>query len=234
MTITFYAKEKLKEVLWRVGLRETLPAGAINRVQIFENGEKLVNLRGDDSFFFGDDLVGQNRVLLREKVYTKLKDVQRLLPNGYYLKIFSAYRSMEEQQSRWECKLADNRQRYPEMSDEDVERLTRGQIADPRNGGFGGHQTGGAVDLTLCDVNGEEYDMGTTYDENSEKIRTSSSKVTLIQRRHREILKMCMEKAGFKNYPHEWWHYCYGDRMWGAYSFKKQCMYGMVNDDGKR
>ena len=36
-----------------------------------------------------------------------------------------------------------------------------------------------------------------------------------------------MENAGFKNYPNEWWHFCYGDRMWAAYSKRKDCFYGM-------
>lgn len=230
MAVVFQTKEKIKVLLWRLGLWETLPAGIVNKVQILENNERLVNLREDDTFFFGTETDLGNQVLVREKVYDMLKNVQRLLPNGYYLKVFSAYRSMEEQQYRWERKFAENRNKYPEMNETEIEKITRGQVADPRNGGFGGHQTGGAVDLTLCDSTGIEYDMGTKYSENNEKIKTSSSKVALVQRRHREILKLCMEKVGFKNYPNEWWHYSYGDRMWGAYSLKKQCIYGIIND----
>lgn len=37
-----------------------------------------------------------------------------------------------------------------------------------------------------------------------------------------------MKKNGFVNYPNEWWHFCYGDRMWAAYSGKKTCFYGLV------
>ncbi len=47
------------------------------------------------------------------------------------------------------------------------------------------------------------------------------------QKQNRAILKNAMEKAGFKNYPHEWWHFCYGDRMWSAYSKQKECFYGL-------
>lgn len=43
-----------------------------------------------------------------------------------------------------------------------------------------------------------------------------------------------MEKAGFQNYPFEWWHYCYGDRMWAAYSGKKTCFYGMPKQNERQ
>lgn len=229
MAVSTLIKDKIKEMLWRAGVRDTLPAGVINRVKILENGEKLINIAQDTSFFFTSDFA-EGEILLREGVYERLKEVQKLLPPHYHLKVFSAYRSMAEQQRRWQRKIVSNRKLYPQMSEAELEQLTRGQVADPRRGGFGGHQTGGAVDLTLCDENGVEYDMGTPYSDNSEKIKTKCSKIALRQRRNREILKMCMEKAGFKNYPNEWWHYSYGDRMWGAYSRQRECVYGMVTE----
>lgn len=133
---------------------------------------------------------------------------------------------MKEQEYRWAQKLGQNRREHPNMSTPELERLTKSQVADPRTG-FGGHQTGGAVDVTLCRSDGTEYDMGTGYSALSPEIKTSSKKILLTQRKNREILKMCMEKAGFINYPNEWWHYCYGDRMWAAYSKRKTCFYGL-------
>jgi hypothetical protein len=35
-----------------------------------------------------------------------------------------------------------------------------------------------------------------------------------------------MTQAGFINYPLEWWHFCYGDKMYTAYKFEKQAIYG--------
>ena len=37
-----------------------------------------------------------------------------------------------------------------------------------------------------------------------------------------------MKKLDFVNFPAEWWHYCYGDRMWAAYKGKKECFYGYI------
>lgn len=227
MALTRLFKEKTKELLWKIGLRDTLPASTINHIKISENNEVLVNIRQDNSLFFSKDLENLETVYLRKTVYEKLKCVQKLLPQNYYLKIYSAYRSLEEQTIRWNKKLADNQKKYPELSSQQLESLTKNQVADPRSG-FGGHQTGGAVDLTLCNISGTEYDMGSTYSATTPTIKTNNKKITITQRKNREILKMCMEKAGFKNYPNEWWHYCYGDRMWSAYSSKKECFYGLV------
>ena len=34
-----------------------------------------------------------------------------------------------------------------------------------------------------------------------------------------------MKKAGFVNYPPEWWHWSYGDRYWAAALNKKFAIY---------
>ncbi|HAE24988.1 MAG TPA: hypothetical protein DCG33_06580 [Prevotellaceae bacterium] len=37
-----------------------------------------------------------------------------------------------------------------------------------------------------------------------------------------------MQCAGFANYPAEWWHFCYGDKMWAAYNNKKTAFYDVL------
>ena len=39
-----------------------------------------------------------------------------------------------------------------------------------------------------------------------------------------------MQRAGFVNYPAEWWHFSYGDKMWAAYSHKEYAIYGDVSN----
>jgi D-alanyl-D-alanine dipeptidase len=46
---------------------------------------------------------------------------------------------------------------------------------------------------------------------------------------NRNILQKAMIKAGFKNYPSEWWHFCFEDKMWAAYSRKSKCFYGYID-----
>ena len=38
-------KDKIKMMLWNLGLRETVPASVINSVHIKENNEELVNIK---------------------------------------------------------------------------------------------------------------------------------------------------------------------------------------------
>ena len=43
---------------------------------------------------------------------------------------------------------------------------------------------------------------------------------------NRKLLLRTMQKQGFVNYPNEWWHFCYGDKLYAAYKFEKQAIYG--------
>lgn len=51
------------------------------------------------------------------------------------------------------------------------------------------------------------------------------------QAANRRILRSVMTTAGFVWYPGEWWHYCWGDRMWAVYSRRSSCPYGPVELD---
>ena len=70
--------------------------------------------------------------------------------------------------------------------------------------------------------------MGTEYSQHNNKTKTKSKLLTKEEKENREYLLKSLEKLGFINYPNEWWHYCYGDKMWAAYKFKKQCFYGYI------
>ena len=66
-------KDKIKFLLWNLGLRETIPSTIINNIPIKENNEKLVNIKQDKSLYFADNLQQRKSVLLREQVYNNLK-----------------------------------------------------------------------------------------------------------------------------------------------------------------
>ena len=117
----------------------------------------------------------------------------------------------------------------PELSEETLERLVRARYADPRKG-FGGHQTGGAIDISLCDLKGKDFEMGTAYLEMTSQTLTNSHKISKEAKRNRRILYNALTSQGFQNYPAEWWHYCYGDRMWAAYQRRDKAIYGLVED----
>ena len=94
------------------------------------------------------------------------------------------------------------------------------------------HTTGGAVDVTLVDKNGVELDMGTHFDEFSEKAHTDYFEKNCenpIVRENRRILYNAMIGAGFTNLPSEWWHYDYGDRFWAYYKDTPALYSGIFN-----
>lgn len=92
------------------------------------------------------------------------------------------------------------------------------------------HNCGGAVDVTLVDENSNLIDMGTLPQAmiEKDKVEMFSKLITPEQAENRRILREAMEQVGFVWYPGEWWHYCYGDRMWAVYSGKADCFYGPI------
>lgn len=81
-------------------------------------------------------------------------------------------------------------------------------VADPAKGSR--HNRGTAVDVGLYDLaTGALIDMGSGYDEFSERALPSYPGGTTYSRRHRKILEYYMNRSGFTVYSDEWWHFDY-------------------------
>lgn len=81
-------------------------------------------------------------------------------------------------------------------------------VADPSKGSR--HNRGTAVDIGLYDLRtGELIDMGSGYDEFSERALPAYPGSTSYSRWHRKLLEYYMNKAGFTVYEDEWWHFDY-------------------------
>lgn len=211
--------------LFRLGIRKILPKKIIGRVKVIENNEPLVTV--DDKLFIIDKRM-KKPVYLRKCVYEKLCTLSEWIKkDGYKIKLYDAYRSLDNQISSWNKRLEETKKMYPDASLEEVTRITNLKVANPTNG-VGGHQTGGAIDITLVDSNNKELDMGSKYEEHIEQTKTYSKKLNDIQSKNRNYLLEKMKKLDFVNFPSEWWHYSYGDKMWAAYNNKKTCFYGYV------
>lgn len=75
-----------------------------------------------------------------------------------------------------------------------------------------GHSRGATVDLTLmqCEADGSAcrpLDMGTPFDFFDPSANTDSPRATPAQHANRDRLRQAMQRAGFRNYPMEWWHF---------------------------
>ena len=214
---------------YKAGVRPTIPGAVINSVPVLEKKEQLIDIKKADArLFFGGRLEKETQVFLRKSAAERLVKVAASLPEGKFLMVYDAFRSLETQRMLWNKKYEYFKSLYPDEPEESIEKRTRAFAADPRFG-YGGHQTGGAVDVSLCDKNGRELDMGTAYSEDIETTRTDNAPNEKA-RKNRELLLDSMRKQGFVNYPNEWWHFCYGDRMWAAYLNKSHCFYGMLKE----
>ncbi len=92
-----------------------------------------------------------------------------------------------------------------------------GYIADPVRGSV--HSFGMALDLTVIGENGVELDMGTAFDDLSERshpaqegIMLARGDLTQEQFANRQLLRNAMLHGGWVGINSEWWHFDCGER----------------------
>lgn len=99
-------------------------------------------------------------------------------------------------------------------------------LADPARGSI--HSFGMALDITLLHEDGREFDMGTGFDDMTERSQPgkerellASGELTQAQVDNRQLLRDAMAHAGFVGISSEWWHYDFGDRELVRRTFKR-------------
>ncbi len=129
------------------------------------------------------------RCLLHEQVAQQLKQVQiELAINNLGLKVFDCYRPLSIQKQMWQI-LPDNR-----------------YVANPAQGSR--HNRASAIDLTLVDLTtGKEQEMPSKFDDFSVRSHINYDGASPTAKSNRQVLRVAMEKHGFKGIPTEWWHY---------------------------
>jgi len=146
--------------------------------------------------FTGAPLPGYGRpvVLLRREAAEALARVQaRLASQGLGLKVWDGYRPVRatEAMVAW-CERVGR-----------TDLLDNGYIARRSR-----HNQGVAVDLTIVGLGtGLEFDMGTAFDDFSERSHTANARAEVAERRR--LLVDAMAAEGFVNYVSEWWHFSY-------------------------
>ena len=153
----------------------------------------------------GEGLVPYLGVFVRKRVAAMLEDARRSLPLHFDLKVVSGFRDDAEQDAL--------RQKFGNTQQVAIES---------------GHATGGAVDVMLLH-HGDAVDCGGRYLTFTSATPTWSHDLNREQHHCRFTLYKVMTDAGFINYPLEWWHFCYGDKMYAAYKFEKRAVYGKIH-----
>ncbi|MEU6204962.1 M15 family metallopeptidase [Micromonospora musae] len=194
-----------------------------------DDGDELVDLREVPELRLDSraaDPAG-SYARVRRAVALRLLDAQRALPVGLRLLVIEGYRPYQAQLKIFTGYRDELRRRYPQWSPERLHVETTKFVSPVE---VAPHSTGGAVDLTLCDADGIELDMGTVVDATPEASAnacfTGAENIPAAARRNREILVAALVGAGMVNYPTEWWHWSYGDRYWALMTGAPHTRYG--------
>ncbi|MGB9749012.1 MAG: M15 family metallopeptidase [Candidatus Woesearchaeota archaeon] len=212
----------------------------LKEIPVFECGEKLVNLKNYsknivislDPEIMEREGLPEDVCYVRKGVAKRLLKAQRLLPNGFRLKIQEGYRTLKTQRKLFISHYKMLRKKHPNLDNNKIKEMTERFVASAFK--YPPHATGGAVDITIVGPDNKELDMGTKVNETSKESYTNSKRISKEARMNRRLLIRVMRKAGFVNYYAEWWHWSYGDRYWAAVSKKKRAIYGIINIDVKK
>ncbi len=121
---------------------------------------------------------------------------QEFVSLGFSLKVFDGYRPLSVQKIFWEL--------LPDAT----------YVANPSKGSR--HNRGCAIDVTLINLKtGKELDMGTDFDDFSEKAHRNYQGISESTQKNRMLLETIMHKHGFIGWHAEWWHFDYKD--WEQY-----------------
>ncbi len=213
-------------LLFRVGLRRVLPRDAVSAMPVVESGEPLVDIVKNDRLLLRP-FSANSPMRARQSVVGLLYQAVELLPSDLKLVVVEAYRTTSYQEQRWAHRVEEMTNRLHGATKEEVERVAIRYTARASGSGSG-HQTGGAFDVTLADSSGVELDLGTKVKEASALSAVQAHGLSASQRELRNVLLKAMVAAGFVNYPLEWWHFSYGDRLWAAYSGRSVAVYDVV------
>lgn len=204
-------------------------------VPVQECGDPLVDCRG---LLRVDDRRGDPHgdwARLRRGVAERLVRAQELLPHGRRWLLVEGYRPVSLQRQIFDGYADRLRAAHPEADAAWLHEATARWCAPVETGG---HTAGAAVDLTVCDEDGDEIDMGcpeaATPEESDGLCWTHAPGLTARARENRARMGEALGAVGMVNYPTEWWHWSYGDRYWAWTTSAPAACYGPVPDEEAR
>jgi D-alanyl-D-alanine dipeptidase len=218
---------------------QTLSSSFRKQMKVYDNHEKLVDVRVEcpgvmyeiASYLNQDGnhpSETEDAYFVRESVADMISTAQSYLPKGIKFLLRCGYRTPGVQARQYKKDYEDLRQENPtwEKATLDIEIEKR---TDPPE--VGPHCTGGAIDISIISENGKKIDMGTNMGVFNLDTYTESTTISSRASNNRQILIDAMTRAGFLNFPGEWWHWSYGDREW-AYAKNQKPFYESIRKRG--
>jgi D-alanyl-D-alanine dipeptidase len=202
-------------------------------VPIKESGEPLVDAEKFglliEPVYFQQGLSLEKRIFIREGVAKKLLAIEKELKE-YKFKLWDCYRPRAVQNKLFDQYYNELKADRPGWSADDLKEKTAFFVTDGRNfDKIPPHLTGGALDLTLTDLDGNDLDMGTKFDHfgpEAAALYYEENNIDDTIRSNRRILREVMIKYDFRSDHDEWWHFDFGNQLWSHDLKKPFAIYG--------
>ena len=171
-------------------------------VELYNSDFYIIDLKyASSDNFMNENVYNEfNRAFLHRHAAEKLQKaaltLKELKPQYKFI-IYDVLRPRSVQWKMWALVKGTDKEEY---------------IANPEEGSS--HNYGMAVDLSIVDEKGQVLDMGSAFDEFDDKSKPkleqkfiSENKLSRVHIENRNLLRACMEPAGFKQFSSEWWHF---------------------------
>ena len=210
------------------------------KIAVHECGDPLIDLRDQAKIVFGPPPERPDNICytkVRKGVYERLCKAQELLPKGVRFCLYEGWRSLALQNELFQEMYEKNLHHFPSSSHEELFAETMKLVSPVTlldgSANIPPHATGAAVDLYLIDSAGTPLDMGLLIDQWSSDVgarlsKTLSPHIGPKARENRKIMSEALSEVGFVNYPHEYWHWSYGDGIGHIIPGLRQLSYGAI------
>ena len=217
----------------------------LKAMPIHECHEPLIDLKNQTIIAYGPppetESTKNDYTKLRKTVFEKLCVAQKDLPQDWRFRLYEGFRSLQVQKWLFEQQCEQILKIDPTKNEEIVFNEAMRLVSPVRyldgEANIPPHNTGGAVDIEVIDVNGNLIDMGMAISDWAEVdpivCQTDCDVISAEAKSNRAILLKVMMAHEFVNYPFEWWHFSYGDRYWALGRDEKQAKYGSVEKAGE-
>ena len=163
---------------------------------------------------------------IRRVIRDKVLACANALPDGLCLMIFEAFRPRSRQWELWKPVMAKVCADHPDWSEDQIYTECARWVSPPD--GFGsGHQAGAAVDVKLAYANRTELEFGGVM-KGLTGVAPTNWPVSAEIRKNRDLLVAAMQETGMINYPDEWWHFSYGDRLWAEVTNRETAFFAPI------
>lgn len=207
-------------------------------IPIEECKEPMIDARQYDDLWYGPPPecpeTAPHYTKMRISVYEKVLAAQRNLPNGLRFRLYEGYRCRSVQKMLFDTMRTLMKTRHPDYDDASLFHETTRLVSPVIN--FDGsenvpvHNTGGAVDIEIVDLQGQLLNFGMSAADwmavEPERCLTHCPDLSAEIKENRALLCEVMAEQNFVNYPTEWWHFSHGDRYWAYLTQNPIAIYG--------